>query len=228
LGLAGICSQGEQQLMETRLRPLVDGHFALDEDAAAAQAGAFAGGEGVVCIAGTGANCFGINSNGDRARADGLGPLLGDRGSGYSIGENALRAACAADDGSGPQTSLLPSVLNVWKITSVDEIVQMVYAPDWKRDRTAALFPIVLREAAAGDAVSLALLEDAGNALAATATAVLRKLDIRQVAVTGGVLTQDSAVRRTFESALQNAVPGVRITEPKYDAAIGAALLLEN
>jgi N-acetylglucosamine kinase-like BadF-type ATPase len=73
----------------------------VDEDVTAAHAGAFATfhvgstvlNSGVICIAGTGANSFGIGENGQRARANGLGPLLGDRGSGYRIGEYALRAA---------------------------------------------------------------------------------------------------------------------------------------
>jgi N-acetylglucosamine kinase len=229
LGLAGACTASEQDLLRPRLEAIAPGTRVLvDEDAAAAQSGAFGGGEGVVCIAGTGANCFGINVAGERARADGLGPLLGDRGSGYSIGENALRAICEAYDSSGPATTLLQPVLQAMGVTSVDELVQTVYQPDFKRDRVAAVFPVVLEHARQGDAVAIGLLENAGAALAASTAAILRKLGLSRVAVTGGVLTLESPVRERFSGALQEVVPGVSIESPQYDAAIGAALLLKG
>jgi len=229
LGLAGACSPAEQSAVQAALQPFIGEAFlVVDEDAAAAQAGAFGGGPGAVCIAGTGANCFGINARGQHARADGLGPLLGDRGSGYSIGENALRAVCRAHDGAAPATSLLDPVFQSLKADSIDALVQIVYAPAFSRDRIAALFPLVLQHAAAGDAVALTLLTDAGSALAATAGAVLAKLELQQVAVTGGVLTQPSALRQTFEKCLQQNSEGASVTEPLYDAAIGAALLLKS
>jgi len=227
LGLAGACSSAEQSAVHQALSPFIsDAKLVVDEDAAAAQAGAFGGEPGAVCIAGTGANCFGINARGERARADGWGPLLGDRGSGYSIGENALRAVCRAQDGAGPATSLLDPVLQSLNAPSFDALIQIVYAAEFSRDRIAALFPLVLQHAASGDAVANSLLEQAGCALAATATAVLVKLELQQVAVTGGVLTQPSALRRTFEEQLRKHVPGALATDPIYDAAIGAALLL--
>lgn len=227
-GLAGACTASEQQILRARLSPLTEGRpLVVDEDAAAAQAGAFSGGAGAVCIAGTGANCFGINERGERARADGLGPLLGDRGSGYWVGEGALRALCRAHDRSGPVTSLLDVVLEQLQVTSVDELVQLVYRPDFEKDRIAALFPVVLRCAQEGDAVARELLEGAGQELAASARAVLESLEIARVAVSGGVLSRDTPVRAAFEDALRQTVPDVQVQEPQYDAAIGAALLAQ-
>jgi len=228
-GLAGACSDQEQSTLAASLRrglkidesvPLI-----VDEDARAAQAGAFAGEPGVVCIAGTGANTFGINRHGQRARADGLGPLLGDRGSGYWIGENTLRAACRANDGSGPDTALLDGVLRQMQVEDVDGLVATVYAPDFQRDRVAALVPVVLECAAAGDAVAREILTAAGRELAATALAVLRTVGVLPVAVHGGVLNRQSPVREAFEATLRAAVSGILIQEPQHDAAYGAALL---
>lgn len=226
-GLAGVVSPKEQALVGEALQPIIgDRPFVVDEDAAAAQAGAFGGEEGAIIIAGTGANCFGINASGDRARADGWGPLLGDRGSGYSIGEDTLRAVCRANDGSAPATPLLASVLAAFEVESVDALVPVVYAPEFRRDRVAALFPIVLQHAGNGDPTAVALLKNAGAELAATATAVLNKLNVKRVAPTGGVISRPSALRSAFEESLHQSIPGVSIEEPRYDAAIGAALLV--
>lgn len=48
---------------------------------------------GVVVVAGTGAHVFGRNRDGRKMRLDGLGPVLGDVGSGYHIGYLGLRAS---------------------------------------------------------------------------------------------------------------------------------------
>lgn len=162
------------------------------------------------------------------ARADGLGPLLGDRGSGYAIGEAALRASCCANDGSGPQTMLLQAVLAGLNIASVDELVSLVYGPHFSKDRVAALVPIVLRCAREGDTVANRILVEAGNALATTTLAVLRPLRLHRVAPCGGVLARDSPVRAAFEEALKCALPDACVVEPQHDAAVGAALLVQS
>ena len=228
-GLAGACTPSEQTLVSSKLATFLDGKsFVVDEDAAGAQSGAFAGGPGAVCIAGTGANCFGVNAQNERARADGLGPLLGDRGGGYRIGEAALRAICAADDGSGPNTSLVAPGLQSFGVDSVEELVKIVYQPDFSRTQVAALFPVVLQEAQNGDAVAQELLHDAGRELALTSRAVLQKLQLSRVAVVGGVLENAPPVRASFENYLREWIGEVEVIAPHYDAAIGAALLVKN
>jgi N-acetylglucosamine kinase-like BadF-type ATPase len=227
-GLAGACTPAEQSLLAGRLGVLAAGqNFVIDEDAAAAQAGAFAGGAGAICIAGTGANCFGINEHGRRARADGLGPLLGDRGGGYRIGEAALRAICAAEDGSGQQTALVEPCLQALKISSIEELVQLVYQPNFARSRIAALFPVVMQTAQKGDALAQELLLDSGRELAATTLAVLRKLQLQRVAPVGGVFDNAPVVRDAYKKHLQAAIPAIELVAPQYGAAIGAALLVK-
>ena len=212
----------------------------VDEDAAAAQAGAFAGGAGVVCIAGTGANCFGVNARGERARADGLGPLLGDRGSGYRVGEAALRAACFAHDSriahdsrfahDGRETSIrvLEACLEHYEVASVDELVQLVYRADFSKDRVAALFPVVLRCAQENDPIATRILRNAGEQLADSALLVLDALSLCDVATSGGVLIHDTPLRRAFEDKLRAHWPDVVVQTALHDAAIGAALLAKS
>ena len=230
LGLAGACTQTEQQQWRDALLPVmqrasISPNLVIDEDVVAAQKGAFGGETGAVCIAGTGANCFGINARGDRARADGLGPLLGDRGSGYAIGEAALRTICLMNDGCIAASELLPQVLSALQVESIDHLVQRVYAPDFEKSQVAALFPVVLSLSAQGDAEAIRILRKAGTELALTTASVLKQLEIERVAVTGGVISRQSPVRETFETTLAQHIPNVHVCEPRFDAAIGAALL---
>lgn len=229
-GLAGACSQSEQRMLRQALCPLSPGNTCVvEEDCAAAWAGAFGLPDGsiepgAVMIAGTGANCFGVNAAQERARADGLGPILGDRGSGYWIGEQALRAICGAYDGASPPTSLLPAILAHYEVDSVDQLVELVYSPHFPRSGVATTLPLVLQHAQT-DEVALQILQAAGRELAATAAAVLGKLKLTSVAITGGVLQNAVVVRDSFGGALAQKVEGATIIEPRYDAAIGAALL---
>lgn len=227
-GLAGACSDAEKKLLRDALAPLCGSTpFVVEEDAVAAQSGAFAGGAGAILIAGTGANCFGINEAGERARADGWGPILGDRGGGYRIGESALRAVCSALDGAGASTSMVKPCLKKLGAATIDELVQIVYAKEFTRDRVAALFPIVLQETENGDMIAQNLLRDAARELAATARPVMKKLNLHRIALTGGVLDNSQIVRENFERALREEISNLEITVPRYDAAIGAALLLK-
>jgi glucosamine kinase len=241
LGLAGACTETEQSALRTalegmRARLFPAAELVVDEDVVAALAGAFAPAEGeqaakekraegAVCIAGTGANCFGMNAEGTRARADGLGPLLGDRGSGYWIGTRALQAACSANDGSGAPTRVLAASLAHFEVDSVDELVQLVYRPDFVPSRVASLFPVVWQCAEEGDEIAASLLRAAGEQLARTALCVLSPLKISRVALTGGVFSRETPVRAAFEAALKNHDASIEIREPQRDAAVGAALL---
>lgn len=225
LGLAGACSLTEQTLLTNALQPLVGPvQLVVDADAAAAWAGAFGGAPGAICIAGTGANCFGVDQKGNRARADGWGPLLGDRGSGYWIGESALRAVCAALDGAAPQTSLCTPVLAHFGVADINALVAVIYQPNFERSRIAALLPLIL-EMAPTDAVAAQILESAGQELARTALCVLKQLNLTSVAITGGVLVNAPPVRVAFQKTLSQSIESAQIAEPLYDAAIGAALL---
>src|SRR5690606_26409477 len=89
-GLAGVRREHDAFLMRGRLGSFIGrAPWVLDTDAAAAQSGAFGGDAGIVLSAGTGAICLGIDEDNERYYADGWGPLLGDEGSGYWIGQEA-------------------------------------------------------------------------------------------------------------------------------------------
>src|SRR5882762_9352784 len=62
-------------------------------------------------IAGTGAIVYGRNAGGEAARAGGWGHMIGDEGSGYWIGREALAAVMRGADGRGPATALAAEIL---------------------------------------------------------------------------------------------------------------------
>ncbi|WP_404497753.1 N-acetylglucosamine kinase [Arthrobacter sp. GAS37] len=189
---------------------------AVLSDATAAQLGALDGAPGTVLIVGTGAVAFRFDDAGTLHRADGWGPLLGDRGSGRWIGQQGLQAALQAHDG-GPATSLLGAATAL-----LDSPAQL---PAWLAEsdnpaRTMARFaPVVLKEAEAGDAVARGIVDDACTLLVTTVN--LASGDTKQVALLGGVVKSEF-----FDGLLHNALAsaGIEVVAALGDGMDGAAL----
>jgi len=186
---------------------------------------AFGAGPGVIAIAGTGSIAYGRDANGRIARAGGWGFAVSDEGSGHWIGRRAISAILSAHD-QGLETALTAMVLQAWKFTTLDELVQQANStppPDFPR-----LFPIVLRAADEGDSAARDLLNDAGANLAALAAIVVRRLahntpaGMLPVAMTGSVFRQSPDVREVFYNTLQTSLPGTDVRQDIVDPIEGA------
>lgn len=252
-GLAGVRRETDAALMRDALQKVVQGKpFVLDHDAAAAQSGAFAGAAGIVLSAGTGAICFGVDDVGERFFADGWGPILGDEGSGFWIGQEAMKAVCRAHDGRGQKTSLADAVFSTLDVRDPDELVQRVYRSGLARDEIAKLARAVFDAANAGSTVAGKIKERATRHLCNSAIAVVRAMlskhreradlkavEPREIAlVLRGGLFDDDDFRGTVgynigESLVEMKrdywpISGWKIVRPQYEAAAGAALLAQK
>ncbi|HET7559878.1 MAG TPA: BadF/BadG/BcrA/BcrD ATPase family protein, partial [Limnochordia bacterium] len=183
-------------------------------------------GTGVCLVAGTGALAYGRDVGGRTARAGGWGYLLGDEGGGFAVGREALRAALRAGEGSGPPTELLDRILGAWDLADRDALLSIVYAEGDRRERIGALAPVAAAAAAAGDAVALAILRDAGGALAELAARCAAQLGLTAPAVgcTGG-LWRCAPLHAAFTAALECTLPDARPVRPEIEPVGGAALL---
>lgn len=226
-GLAGIVGESEKTRWRGALEPVLGARVWLEEDAIAALVGAFGPDElraqgGAILIAGTGANCLGQSAKGEIARADGWGPILGDRGSGFWLGEAAIRAAVAAFDGASPATSLQKAMFHHFGVADLGALVGQIYAPAFERQRIAAFAAQVGWCAAQGDEVALSLLHQSANLLAATARGVLNRLEISRLVILGGLLEKSEPVRARLQWELETEI---RLQNPRFEAAVGAAFL---
>ena len=165
---------------------------------------------GVALVAGTGSACFA--SDGDRhAGAGGWGALLGDEGSGYSIGLVGIRRALLADEGRGAPTALAESVCRYFDVPKPRWVVGKLRV--LKQALTAGFAPEVSKAAHAGDAVAIEVIESAGAELGDLAAFVAGKVFAREdefpVVLAGGVFNIGALVidpiRRIFESRFPNA-----------------------
>ena len=108
---------------------------------------------------------------------DGLGPMLGDAGSGYYIGREALRAVAREIQLQRPPTRLRRRILRACGCRNLRELIRFSLQP---RDRSliASLAEVVDAEARAGDRLARRLLRDGATALAATVGSLVRQLKI--------------------------------------------------
>ena len=204
------------------------GDVAVVSDAAAALAGATGCGPGVVVIAGTGSIAYGQNPQGVIARAGGWGWKLGDEGSGYIIGRNAILSALRAHDGRAPDTMLRNMIQSHLKLEALEDIVDWMYAPGREPRDIANLVPLVREAEAAGDEAAKLVMAEAGAELGHVTNAVIRRLELSgefPVAVNGGVFKQPSVYITAFEKVIRREAPYCAIIIPRMPPVLGAALL---
>jgi N-acetylglucosamine kinase-like BadF-type ATPase len=233
LGLAGVARPGDADVARAMLSRVARFPRAvITHDAETALVGGVGRRHGVVLIVGTGAIAYGVNGQGEARRADGWGYVIGDEGSGLWIGQEGLRAIARACDGRGPATVLKDTLLSHLGLADVNDLVTLVYADDFGVPALAGLAPLVSQAARAGDGAAQAILREAGGRLSEAVGAVVRGLSMTdeafEVVLMGGVLQARDTVRETVVAALGPIAPRAEVIEPRYDAAIGAALLAKE
>lgn len=202
-------------------------HIWIDHDAATNLAGATAGAPGVMVIAGSGSIAYGINESGDEGRAGGLGYLMGDEGSAWWIGITALQAAAAAADGRGPETALLPYVLDHYDLPTIRHIHTFLYADMFTRPMVSGI-TVDVAKLAQTDEVARAIMTEAGERLANMVLATIRQIhrsgDAVEVFPTGGVFRAGDVVMQPFEQTLLGEWPEATIVQPHFEPVYGALI----
>jgi N-acetylglucosamine kinase-like BadF-type ATPase len=180
IGIAGVDRDDEAQTIRAIMRRIgYRSHAVVVNDALIALVAAAGDTPGVVIIAGTGSIVYGCNAAGESARAGGWGHMIGDEGSGYWIGREALAAVMRAADGRGPETELTAALLGELEIQDVSRLPRIVYDRAQPRMAVAALGPLVQRVGEAGDAVAGRILERAAEELVLASRSVTTRLEMR-------------------------------------------------
>jgi len=210
------------------LRELIDaGHWIVTHDAAVALAGATGGEPGIVAIAGTGSMVFGRNGRGETARAGGWGYLFGDEGSAFDIAKQALRAVLREHEGWGGRTILKPALIEAGGVADADELLHLLYTPEWPRQKIAGLAQVVDRVAQEGDPIATSILQNAARELALQVGSVRRQLwtdaEAVHVSWTGGVFRSTTLLERF--RMLVSIEANNACEPPQHGPAIGALLL---
>ena len=180
IGIAGVDRDDDARVVSSIMHRISRGaRIVVVNDALIALVAAAGESPGIVIVAGTGSIAFGRNARGLAARAGGWGHMIGDEGSGYWIGREALAAAVREVDGRGPHTALTEDVLAHFGVQDAAGLVAIVYNREVPRANVATLGPIVQRARDRGDAVATHILDRAADELSLAAASVAARLEMR-------------------------------------------------
>ena len=237
VGMAGVDRPNDARLMRSMLSRLCRGSRALvvNDALIALEAGA-PDSPGIVIISGTGSIAYGRDGHGHAARAGGWGHVLGDEGSGFWLGRQALRAVLRAADQRGERTALAERIKAHFGVAREQELVQPIDEGGMKPKVVAALAPLVGEVAAAGDPVAARIVAVGAEELASAAASVARRLGLAHdpipLPLAGGIFHAVPLVRtlviEKLATLLPNARPALLTSEPARGALRLAAALLRG
>ena len=230
LGIAGVDRESDERTVRAIMRRIgYKSRVLVVNDALIALVAGAGDSPGIVVIAGTGSIVYGRNANFDAARAGGWGHIIGDEGSGYWIGREALAAIMRAVDGRGPATKLAQDVLAHFGIADTSELPRIVYDRELPRVSVAALGPIVQGASQRGDAVAARILERAADELVLAAGSVAAKLEMRgdvfPFVLAGGVFRVVPWLAEELSRRLVEVAPRCEVRPLEQEPAAGAVWL---
>lgn len=233
IGTAGVDRPSDKAIMEDIIRAAgFTGKTIITNDAVTALYGGVGGAEGVILISGTGSICYGRNSEGETKRAGGWGHLIGDEGSGYYIGINAINRIARAHDGVEERTVMSDLILEHLKLENASGLIEYVYRSGAGKSEIASLARLVDEAYAQGDSIAEEILFKAAFELFLISKAVIDSLKLNSkkatLAVNGSVIEKNQCISSEFKRLMKRNYPLVEVVNMKNDAAYGAVLMAIN
>ena len=190
---------------------------------------AFAGGtpasDGAVLVAGTGAAAASLTDHRLTRTADGHGWLLGDDGSGFWLGREAVRATLRTLDAGGTPGALVDSVLRELDGDRTerphDRVIQAVNSLPGVR--LSALAPLVTAAYRTGDPQARSIVERAAAALLATLGLIRDPAESTPIVLAGSLAGDASPVGVELRALLATRFAGAVL--PARTGVGGAAWL---
>jgi N-acetylglucosamine kinase-like BadF-type ATPase len=207
VGYTGISREREEfKVVLAILKGIFQGSkITLESDIITSHAANFQGKPGIVLHAGTGAFAYGVDSSGKSMRTGGWGYLLGDEGSGFGLGLQAIRAALGAWEKTGPQTGLKDELLPFFEIDDPQTLKTVVYSESFQRRRIAEFSRILLEHADRGDPVARKILSAGASEMVKLIEPIMMDLHFEhpEAALTGALFTNNRSYFEKTRSLLR-------------------------
>ena len=213
-GLAGGTTAGIYEQISTFLSRLGFAQAQNGSDAMNAISASLGDADGISVIMGTGSVTF-AQVSGKAYRVGGYGYLLGDAGSGFSLGREAILAALCFEDGSGEETLLYDAVRKKCGTESVLGSLGNFYSGG-KRE-IAQYAPLLLHAYADGDKVAGRILYNELTKVAQTVRGARKHLPDTSapipVVLCGSLCTKDDIIYRALCDIMSNEAYSISLCE---------------
>jgi N-acetylglucosamine kinase-like BadF-type ATPase len=200
----------------------------LYDDAMIAHEALLHGKDGILTIAGTGAVSIG-KKDGVYEYGGGWGHLLGDEGSGYWIGLQALILLTKEHDQNRPYSSLSQTILQYLKADTIHDIKKIVYSSP--KSEVASLTPLVVNQARNHKREASGILHQAGKNLANMTLQLYKKQQFEGgclLACKGSILTEVPEVFNGYKKACEREIKHTQWAMQQISSAKGAYQLFMN
>ncbi|MHB8929381.1 MAG: N-acetylglucosamine kinase [Melioribacteraceae bacterium] len=230
IGLAGAGKKSESGGVRNAIIELLSRekiilkNLEIVSDAEIAIEGAFSGKAGAILIAGTGSIIFGKNRAGELIRTGGNGRILGDEGSGYSIGRKGLTAVAKQFDGRGKNTLLAEILNSEYGIKNRDDLIEKVYNEKFD---IAGLAKNVIAAAEMHDNICMKILNEEIKELIVHIKSLKKNLAEKKIklCLSGGLLSSKNYYSKELKKKIEKTFGDVKLTKADYPPEIGATLL---
>jgi len=232
-GIAGCGREAHAQHLKVFLENELKKHginfesLKIVSDAEIAFEGALGGKSGALLIAGTGSILFGKDKNGNLFRTGGYGKIIGDEGSGFSIGRKGLNAVAKYLDGRGEKTILTEYLMKEFAINNRDDLITSVYSKEFDIPNTTRF---VINSADKGDKICRQIINEEIEELILHIKAFQKEIDEKEfpLALSGGLLTNKNFYSQEFKEKVAKQLKGIKIKRAKYPPEIGAVILAKR
>ncbi|MDR7075875.1 N-acetylglucosamine kinase-like BadF-type ATPase [Neobacillus niacini] len=209
------------------------GRLLVENDCLSTLLGATQNNAGILLIAGTGSIIFAHDGNNRIVRSGGWGHRVGDEGSGYWIGKQAIQAVLKMVDGRGEETLLSKLILEKFNFNKIEDLYNWTYSDSYSVDEVGALAAVVDEAFRLGDTVSKRILDAAVSELLLLIETAIEKADIQQdefdMIFQGGVFHHNHYIKNQVCQRIQQSTTKVKIrttTEEPISNIIKRGLVL--
>ncbi len=234
-GLAGAGREGDKDQVkaaianEAKKRKAVMGWVGIETDGRVALEGAFKGKPGIIIIAGTGSFALAKDHKGVTHRAGGWGRILGDEGSGYTIGRDGLNAVTKHVDGRGKPTLLTELIDRRFGLSNHEKIIGAIYRNNFD---VATVAPLVIEAAEAKDAECQRILNKATFEIFEHVRVLVDRIEESKgarakipVAFIGSLISNENVYKKILTQKITFSMPQVSVIVPEATPTYGAVLL---
>ena len=203
----------------------------VGDDAAIALRAAIPDGDGAVLIAGTGSVAYA--EHGTRAqRVGGLGYLVGDEGSAFWIGMQAVKLYGRVLDGRAQRDETTDLVARSLDASDRERYLAKLYDCPMKPATIASLAPSIIAFAGKGNRASTKIVQQAAMELGELVKAALRAVELLdaspRIALAGGLFRENSLLTFLLETRINGDVAGASLVKNGDDPVRGALRLAER
>lgn len=232
-GMAGVGESGRDEQMKSLFFQHLpkNSTVIVQNDAVNALYSGTLGSPGIVQIAGTGAITIGLNENNKMVRVGGWGYLFDDEGSGFYLGNEALRAVFQHHDGRGIETALTDAILRHFEVMNVPNLIEKIYGKEHPRSVIAPISQYVVKQAELGDHVANTIIENACERMMHSIKTCHNQLfdsdHQTSIILSGGVFTNDAIFIEQFKKLSRENHPNLKFSKtqiPPVGGAIAAGL----